>query len=66
MKKPVKNNLLKNQVPVKSGLDAWNERLEEYLEPEGHNDTEADQLAKSFSEKQHIKYQASAPKSENG
>jgi hypothetical protein len=33
------------------GLDHWNERLEENLEPETHNDTDADEKAKDFSEK---------------
>ncbi|MGM9479245.1 hypothetical protein ACS5PU_22680 [Pedobacter sp. GSP4] len=39
---------LKN--PVK-GLNDWNDRLDENLEPEDHNDSEADQKAKDFSDK---------------
>ena len=33
------------------GLDNWNDRLEENLEPEEHTDIEADEKAKDFSEK---------------
>jgi len=34
------------------GLDNWNDRLDENLEPEGHNDPVADENAKDFSERQ--------------
>jgi len=33
------------------GPDNWNDRLDENLEPEASNDTEADEKAKDFSEK---------------
>ena len=33
------------------GLDNWNDRLDENLEPEAHSDHEADEKAKDFSEK---------------
>ncbi len=33
------------------GLDNWNDRLDENLEPETHNDVDADEKAKDFSEK---------------
>lgn len=36
--------------PVK-GLNDWNDRLDENLEPEDHNNTAADDKARDFSEK---------------
>ncbi|QXU44048.1 hypothetical protein [Pedobacter sp. D749] len=33
------------------GLDNWNDRLDENLEPEAHSHYEADEKAKDFSEK---------------
>ena len=33
------------------GLNDWNDRLDENLEPEEHNDVVADENAKDFSEK---------------
>lgn len=33
------------------GLNDWNDRLEENLEPEDRNDTDADVKAKEYSEK---------------
>ena len=33
------------------GLNDWNDRLEENLEPKDHNDTAADIKAKEYSEK---------------
>ncbi|NMN37297.1 hypothetical protein [Pedobacter sp. SG918] len=33
------------------GLDNWNKRLDENLEPEDHNDSAADEKAKNFSAK---------------
>jgi len=36
--------------PVK-GLNDWNDRLDENLEPEDHNDSDADEKAKDFSAK---------------
>lgn len=49
-KKP--NDILpKNDVcDPETGLDKWNQRLDENLEPEGHNDELADENAKNFSE----------------
>lgn len=41
----------KNEVN-ESGLDQWNDRLDENLEPENHNDVVADERAKEFSEKE--------------
>lgn len=41
----------KNAKHPEQGLDDWNERLDENLEPEAHNDIEADEKAKDFSEK---------------
>ncbi|WP_412468176.1 hypothetical protein [Pedobacter sp. KLB.chiD] len=40
-----------NAKKPEQGLDHWNERLDENLEPEAHNDIEADEKAKDFSEK---------------
>jgi len=39
-----------NQNPDK-GINNWNERLDENLEPNAHNDVIADEKAKEFSEK---------------
>ncbi|MBO9672066.1 MAG: hypothetical protein J7577_01375 [Sphingobacteriaceae bacterium] len=36
---------------AEEGLNNWNDRLDENLEPEDHNDILADQKAKDFSEK---------------
>ncbi|WP_175635187.1 hypothetical protein [Pedobacter ghigonis] len=36
--------------PVK-GINDWNDRLDQNLEPEDHNDTVADEKAKDFSAK---------------
>ncbi|GGH02074.1 hypothetical protein [Pedobacter zeae] len=36
---------------AEEGLNQWNDRLDENLEPEDHNDIVADQKAKDFSEK---------------
>lgn len=36
--------------PVK-GINDWNDRLDENLEPEDHNNTAADDKARDFSEK---------------
>ena len=33
---------------VKTGLDKWNERLDENLEPEDHYDIQADENAEDF------------------
>ncbi|MDQ0965506.1 hypothetical protein QFZ20_000909 [Flavobacterium sp. W4I14] len=33
------------------GLNDWNDRLDENLEPEAHNDSDADEKAKDFSAK---------------
>lgn len=34
-----------------NGLDKWNDRIDENLEPEDENDVSADSKAKAFSEK---------------
>jgi hypothetical protein len=36
--------------PTKTGLDAWNDRLDENLEPEAEGDVEADENAEDFQE----------------
>jgi len=44
----------KPETPVnnqKNGIDEWNNRLDDNLEPKDHSDTEADERAKQFSEK---------------
>lgn len=41
----------KNIQNPEKGLDNWNERLDENLEPKDHNDPVADDNAKDFSEK---------------
>jgi len=41
----------KNAQNPEKGLDNWNERLDENLEPKDHNDPVADEHAKDFSEK---------------
>ncbi|WP_231426115.1 hypothetical protein [Pedobacter sp. Leaf250] len=38
------------EIPIQ-GIDNWNDRLDENLEPEDHNDTVADDKAKNYSEK---------------
>lgn len=37
-------------VDPQTGLDNWNKRLDENLEPKDHNDEIADEKAKNFSE----------------
>ena len=41
----------KNQENPSHGLNDWNDRLDENLEPENHSDVVADENAKDFSEK---------------
>ncbi|SER44639.1 hypothetical protein [Pedobacter rhizosphaerae] len=36
---------------VKKGLDNWNDRLDNNLEPEDHNDVSADERAKEYTDK---------------
>ena len=36
---------------VKKGLDNWNDRLDNNLEPEDHNDVDADERAKNYTDK---------------
>lgn len=40
-----------NSIAAENGLDHWNNRLDENLEPKAHNDLDADEKAKAFSEK---------------
>jgi hypothetical protein len=44
----------KNQAEInnsnKTGLDKWNDRLDENLEPQGEGDVEADENAEDFQE----------------
>ncbi|MFF5380679.1 hypothetical protein [Pedobacter suwonensis] len=48
---PKSNFTEENAKHPDQGLDNWNDRLEDNLEPEAHNDVEADEKAKDFSEK---------------
>ncbi|WP_293787011.1 hypothetical protein [uncultured Pedobacter sp.] len=48
---PKSNFTEENARNPEKGLDNWNERLDENLEPEAHNDIDADEKAKDFSEK---------------
>lgn len=41
----------KSQENSAQGINNWNDRLDENLEPEDHNDPVADENAKEFSEK---------------
>ncbi|TDG35874.1 hypothetical protein EZJ43_10990 [Pedobacter changchengzhani] len=45
------NPIIESNESEQSGLDKWNERLDENLETEDHNDELADENAKNFSEK---------------
>ncbi|MCZ4245729.1 hypothetical protein [Pedobacter punctiformis] len=46
-----KNKLIKTEEKKSSGLDLWNDRLDENLESTDHKDLAADEKAKAFSEK---------------
>ncbi len=46
-----KNNLTNSEDDSENGLDKWNDRLDENIEPEDHNDIAADKKAKDFSNK---------------
>jgi|GEM_PF-555704 len=51
-----KNDLAKTEtakpnIDPKKGIDDWNNRLDQNLETEAHNDVLADEKAKDFSEK---------------
>ncbi|RYD74631.1 MAG: hypothetical protein EOP55_14955 [Sphingobacteriales bacterium] len=46
-----KSKMNRPQNNPETKLDDWNDRLEENLEPAQHNDVEADEKAKLFSEK---------------
>ncbi|WP_443946457.1 hypothetical protein ACJVDH_04915 [Pedobacter sp. AW1-32] len=47
---PEKETTAAQPKPV-DGLDQWNERLDENLEPKSENDPEADKQAKNYQEK---------------
>jgi hypothetical protein len=47
---PAKHNKTNNEDPAKTGLDEWNERLDNNLEPNGIADQLADERARIFSE----------------
>ncbi|GAA3979871.1 hypothetical protein GCM10022246_34860 [Pedobacter ginsengiterrae] len=53
-----KNIRPNNDTKAESGLDNWNDRLDENLEPEDENDVSADSRAKAFSEKYKDKEEA--------
>lgn len=46
-----KDNQPENKDRLEDGLDEWNKRLDENLEPEDKNDIAADANAKKFSDK---------------
>lgn len=46
-----KNNRPDTDAKTESGLDKWNDRLDENLESENENNVSADSRAKAFSEK---------------
>ncbi|KLT67302.1 hypothetical protein [Pedobacter sp. BMA] len=47
---PKSNVNTQNQDEASKGLNDWNDRLDENLEPKSHNDEVADENAKDFSE----------------
>ncbi|WP_316798273.1 hypothetical protein [Pedobacter frigidisoli] len=42
---------IQHQDKASKGLNEWNDRLDENLEPKSHNDETADENAKDFSER---------------